>query len=131
MLKKTQDPAIELGGVVSNDEVNARRWRLSQLGYVAESSLWMLVVNALAHEGWAGEGSPAPSPVERQRLHDEIFDLFETRLEPFAPIWVILVRFCWCFARRFRRGDGVKCVFLAYNSVERPDLMKWIIRSWM
>lgn len=74
--------------MVSNDERNLRRWRLGQLGYIAETSLWMLVMNALAHEEG---GAEPPPPLERRRLHDELLDLFETRLDEHASLWESLV----------------------------------------
>lgn len=84
-----QDSTVDAGGVVSNDERNVRRWRLGQLGYIAETSLWMLVVNALAHEG--GGGTPVPPAEERRKLHDELTELFETRLDEHAALWESLV----------------------------------------
>lgn len=87
-----QDSAVDVGGVVSNDERNARRWRLGQLGYIAEVSLWMLVVNALAYEYGEGGNVPVPSLEDRRKLHDEVVEIFETRLEQHAPLWESLVR---------------------------------------
>lgn len=96
LLDARKDSAVGAGGVVSNDERNLRRWRLGQLGYIAETALWMLVVNALAHEGIGGRGGgggmAAPSPVERRRLHDELLELFDTRLDERAALWESLVR---------------------------------------
>lgn len=84
---------------MSNDERNVRRWRLGQLGFVAEASLWMLVVNAVAHEerARADPAAPAPSAVERRLLHEELLELFDTRLDEHASLWENLVRVsCVC-----------------------------------
>lgn len=88
---------------MSNDERNARRWRLGQLGYIAEVSLWMLVVNALAYECGGGENAPASFLEERRQLHDEIVELFETRLEQHAPLWESLVRVSYAWGM----GEGM------------------------
>lgn len=78
---------------MSNDERNVRRWRLGQLGFITEAALWMLVVNALACERSGGEGGAAapPPPVERRLLHDELLELFDTRLDENASLWENLV----------------------------------------
>lgn len=78
--------------MVSNDERNVRRWRLGQLGFIAETALWTLVVNTLAHESGVGGDASAPSPVERRKLHDEMLELFEMRLDGHTPVWDSLVR---------------------------------------
>lgn len=79
------------GGVVSNDERNIRRWRLGQLGYIAETALWMLVTNTLAHEE-GGSGAPPPPENDRRALHAELLELFEGRLDERAVLWDSLVR---------------------------------------
>lgn len=84
-----QDSPLGAGGVVSNDERNIRRWRLGQLGYIAEVALWMLVVNSVAHEeGSEGFGPPAS---ERKKLHGELLDLFDGRLDERSALWDALV----------------------------------------
>lgn len=87
-----KDSAVSAGGVVSNDERDVRRWRLGQLGQIAETALWMLVVNALAHERVGGGDVPAPSPAEKRKVHEELLELFETRLDEHAALWESLVR---------------------------------------
>lgn len=66
------------------------------MGFITEASLWMLVVNAVAHEAGGGGGTveggvSAPSPVERGLLHDELLELFDTRLDEHASLWETLV----------------------------------------
>lgn len=63
------------------------------MGFITEASLWMLVVNAVAHEGGGGGTGDvaAPSPVERGLLHDELLELFDTRLDEHASLWENLV----------------------------------------
>lgn len=86
-----QDSPLGAGGVVSNDERNIRRWRLGQLGYIAEIALWMLVVNSVAHEEGGGGGGFGPPETERKKLHGELLDLFEGRLDERSALWDALV----------------------------------------
>lgn len=48
----------------------------------------MLVVNAVAHE----EGGHAVPENERKRIHSELLDLFEVRLDERSALWDSLVR---------------------------------------
>lgn len=54
----------------------------------------MLVVNAVAHEGRGGFGGEAAglAQAERRSLHDELLELFDTRLDEHASLWENLVR---------------------------------------
>lgn len=72
--------------MVSNDERNLRRWRLGQLGFIVETALWMLVVNALAHDKGPGHAH-CPPLAQRKWLYDELLDLFDIRLGENATIW--------------------------------------------
>ncbi|CAM9110574.1 unnamed protein product [Scytosiphon promiscuus] len=96
IVSNEEDSAVGAGDIVSNDERDMRRWRLGQMGFITEASLWMLVVNAVAHEGGGGgavEGEAGmPSPVERGLLHDELLELFDTRLDEHASLWENLSR---------------------------------------
>ncbi|CAM9408559.1 unnamed protein product [Ectocarpus sp. 12 AP-2014] len=93
-VSKEEDSAVGAGDIVSNDERNVRRWRLGQLGFITETALWMLVVNAVAHEGRAGFGGEAAglAQAERRSLHDELLELFDTRLDEHASLWENLSR---------------------------------------
>lgn len=109
----SQDSIVGAGGVVSNDERNRRRWRLGQLGHVAEASLWMLVMNAVAHEE-GGDGTTQFPPVaERRRVHEEIQEVFEVRLDQHARIWEALVcgsvGFCQATLMQTWRTAAVVC----------------------
>lgn len=56
----------------------------------------MLVVNTVAHEGrgggGGGEAAGGLTQAERRSLHDELLELFDTRLDEHASLWENLVR---------------------------------------
>lgn len=110
-----KDSAVGAGDIVSNDERNVRRWRLGQLGFITEAALWMLVVNAVACEerARADPAAPAPSPVERRLLHEELVELFDTRLDEHASLWENLVCImCGCFVGLCSSLQRHACLFL-------------------
>ncbi|CAN0186515.1 unnamed protein product [Discosporangium mesarthrocarpum] len=75
-----QDPEPETTGEAA-DATAKRRTRIASLGYVTESALWMLAVNALVHEERGPETGGGAAPVGAVfKLHKELEDLFDTRL---------------------------------------------------